>query len=559
MNKLHLKKLGLIFCMAVMPLLAHAASLGKLSVFSSLGEPLNAEIDVFPSADEELGSLAAALASDAVYHEQGIERTASQADVHLSVVKKDDGSVVVKLNSAHPVTDPFLDMIVALSWKNVNGKEDNLWREYTVLLDPPGQSNVAVNSASVDAPKPLTVNKEGLAAKENNAAIAVKSGDSLAAIAKRIPATGVNLDQLLLALYLENKQAFDGENMNRLKAGSVLKVPSQETLSSVTSQRAQEEIQAHAADWSAYKAKLAGAVAESTATESVDAQASSGQVVTKAEEQSLPTETSPRDVVKLSKTENEQAGDATTQVANLKDDLAAKQNAIADTDQKTSALEQQIAKMKRLLAIKSQSLATTQNEAAPTASKTLSPLQLQIITGVLALLALILLLSRFVVRRKRVNKKETVAEAVETAATAAVAPASAESHVAVEEDVPQLKSFDLSSISLDFEPVVAPAEVVKPAQPIPDAFNGDFSNLLKVEPAPAVAKPVKQVAAASAPVAEKAAKATDFSDIETKLELAVAYVDMRDKRGAKKLLNEVLKEGNEDQKARAQAFIDQLK
>jgi pilus assembly protein FimV len=148
---------------------------------------------------------------------------------------------------------------------------------------------------------------------------------------------------------------------------------------------------------------------------------------------------------------------------------------------------------------------------------------------------------------------------LENSATATLAPAITQSHADVEEDVPQLKSFDLSSISLDFEPVLTPAAVAKSAKPIPDAFNSDFSNLLKVEPAPAIAKRVKPVAAANVPAAKKPAKATDFSDIETKLELAVAYVDMRDKRGAKKLLNEVLKEGNEVQKARAQAFMDQLK
>ena len=59
----------------------------------------------------------------------------------------------------------------------------------------------------------------------------------------------------------------------------------------------------------------------------------------------------------------------------------------------------------------------------------------------------------------------------------------------------------------------------------------------------------------------KKAEATsvDIADVETKFELAVAYLDMRDKRGAKKLLNQILKEGNEDQKVRAQALIDQLK
>ena len=61
-------------------MVAQAASLGKLSVFSSLGEPLNAEIDVYPGSPEELDSLSAALASDVIYHDQGVER--GWADVH---------------------------------------------------------------------------------------------------------------------------------------------------------------------------------------------------------------------------------------------------------------------------------------------------------------------------------------------------------------------------------------------------------------------------------------------------------------------------------------------
>ena len=52
MNKLHLKKLCLILCLVAVPMMVHAASLGKLSVFSSLGEPLNAEIDVYPGSPE---------------------------------------------------------------------------------------------------------------------------------------------------------------------------------------------------------------------------------------------------------------------------------------------------------------------------------------------------------------------------------------------------------------------------------------------------------------------------------------------------------------------------
>jgi FimV-like protein len=552
-NKLHLKKLGLILCMAAMPWWAHAASLGKLSVFSSLGEPLNAEIDVFPGSDEELSSLTTTLASDAVYREQGVERSAAQSDVRVAILKKDDGSVVVKLNSAHPIGDPFLDMIIALNWK-----DGNLVREYTLLLDPPGQTSAEVNNANVDAPKSITAVKAMDAAKESSGNILVKNGDSLAAIAKRVQDPGVNLDQLLVAFYLENKQAFDGKNMNRLKAGVLLKMPSQETLLAVSSEEAKREVQAQAAEWSAYENKLATAVAESAASEALNHSTNSGKVVSKVDENASTTETAPRDVVKLSKSENAQLKDAASHVDALKDDLAAKQNAITNTEEKTDSVEKKIADMRQLLAIKNQSLANTQNNAeqsgGPKTPKLVTLWQamhpkIKAFAVVLALLGFILLLLR------SKSPKKPALPVQEPIPTLAANGANHHPMPAVDE-VPQLKSFDLSSISLDFEPVVTAVETEKPIEPIPDVFNGDFSNLLKVEP---VSNSVKLGRKTVSPRAKSATKSVDFSDIETKLELAISYVDMRDKRGAKKLLNEVLKQGDESQKARAQAFIDQLK
>ena len=542
MNKLHFKKLCLILCLAVVPMVVHAASLGKLSVFSSLGEPLNAEIDVYPSSPEELESLSAALASDATYHEQGVERTSTQSSVQFSVLKKEDGSVVLKLSTAQAVADPFLDMIIALS-----SKDGSVAREYTLLLDPPSQASVVVDNANADAPKPIVTKNSDAAGKDNGGDVVVKKGDSLAGIAKNLQTPGVDLNQLLIALYLENKQAFDGENINRLKVGAVLKVPNQVVLESITAQDAQKEVQMHAAEWLAYKNKLAGLVADKEAADQVDHQVSSGKVTTKADEKQAPAENEARDVVKLSKFEDGQAANADA----LKDDLAAKQNAMAEADEKAGALEAQIADMKQLLAIKNKSLADTQNNAAKTPEvvtllDTINPAILKAVAGVSALLLLIIWLRRRFARAKLLPANDAEDK-----------HASAESSsLAAGDDVPQLKSFDLSSISLDFEPVVTPAEVEAKPEPIPDAFNGDFSNLLKMEPANEPAPSVKKT---QSPIKKAEASRVDFADVETKFELAIAYLDMRDKRGAKKLLNQVLKEGNEDQRVRAQALIDQLK
>jgi pilus assembly protein FimV len=527
-------------------MMVQAASLGKLSVFSSLGEPLNAQIDITPSTPEELDSLSAALASDAIYHDQGVERTATQSVVQFSVLKKENGSAVLKLSTAQAVTDPFLDMIIALNWK-----DGNVVREYTLLLDPSGQASVMVDNANVDAPKSIVTKNSDVAGKNKHDDVLVKKGDSLAAIAKSLQTPNVELNQLLIALYQENKQAFDGENMNRLKAGAVLAVPNQAVLASINAQDAQKEIQMHAAEWLAYKNKLAGLVVDGDAVNQADYQASSGKVTAKADEKPAATESEARDVVKLSKSEDGRAASADT----LKDDLAAKQNAMAEDDKKAGALEAQIADMKQLLAIKNKSLADTQNNAAKTPEvvtllDTINPSVLKAVAGVSVLLLLMIGLRRRFASAKPLPTSDSAdTHQVPVEPSSEATP----SHLSVEDDVPQLKSFDLSSIDLDFEPVVTPAKLGTEPKPIPEAFNGDFSNLLKMQPtAPAVKK-----AKSSTKKAE--ASGLNFADVETKFELAIAYVDMRDKRGAKKLLNQVLKEGNQDQRVRAQTLIDQLK
>ena len=50
----------------------------------------------------------------------------------------------------------------------------------------------------------------------------------------------------------------------------------------------------------------------------------------------------------------------------------------------------------------------------------------------------------------------------------------------------------------------------------------------------------------------------ESAEVATKLELAIAYIDMSDKKGARKLLAEALEEGGPQQRERAQALIDSL-
>ena len=88
----------------------------------------------------------------------------------------------------------------------------------------------------------------------------VKAGDSLSKIAARTQRPGVSLDQMLVSLYRSNPQAFVENNMNRLKSGVVLAVPSAETAKGASPSEARQVIQAQSADFGAYRQRLAGAV-----------------------------------------------------------------------------------------------------------------------------------------------------------------------------------------------------------------------------------------------------------------------------------------------------------
>lgn len=535
------------FCLVAMPVLASAAGLGKLSVFSALSEPLNAEIEVLSTTQDELDSLSATLASPEVYAEQGVERSAIPTGIKVDIVKKEGGQAIVKLSTDQPVSETFLDMIILLSWK-----DGSIWREYSLLLDPRGYANSAVSTPNVAAQADAgAVAKEDAAAPLAAKSIKVQKGDTLNAIAQRAPVQGVSLEQMLAGLYAANKNAFAGSNINRLRSGQTLAVPADDVLKSINQADAKALVRAHATDWHDYTNKLAGLVADNSATNGANNQANTGKVETKTKNTDLPSEAAAKDVVKLSKAPD--AHSKADQDAALQDDLAAKQNAIDETDKKTAEVEKQVADMQKLLAIKNKAMADVQSNAEAQKSgavkppefvtllETINPLILKTVALIIAFFAFI----TFLLRRKN-NEPAGLDFGTQPADEDKAEVANHEQ----EEAASHSNSLNLSGISLDLEPVAAAAEPVQEIKPIPDAFNGDFSNLLKIKPAETPTK-VNEAEAHQAP-------GDDSAEVETKIELAAAYIDMRDKRGAKKLLTAALKEGSASQQARAQALIDKL-
>ncbi|ODU30642.1 MAG: hypothetical protein ABS93_01570 [Thiobacillus sp. SCN 62-729] len=357
------------------PLMADAAGLGKLSVTSTLGQPLAAEIELFAADKAELDSLSASLASDQAFRDARVEFAPVLSSLRFTVEKKPNGKAVLKVSSSRPVNDPFIDMLVELNWGS-----GRLVREYTMLLDPPGlaaKQTVAPVTAvapsngpaakvtpapapAVAAPK-TTTPAAGKAAPKATAAdhVKVKRGDTLIGIASRVRPEGVSLEQTLVGLYRENTQAFDG-NMNRLRAGKTLDVPSPDKVAAIPQQDAMRELRLQADDWRAYRQKLAGTVSAAPAAKATQGQASSGKVTPKVEDHAKPAAEAPKDVLKLSKA----APPATTagkadetralqeKLRAQEEDATAREKALKESGQRVATLEKQIQDMQKLVEMK---------------------------------------------------------------------------------------------------------------------------------------------------------------------------------------------------------------
>ncbi|HJV53302.1 MAG TPA: FimV/HubP family polar landmark protein, partial [Noviherbaspirillum sp.] len=373
---------------------AYAAGLGKLTVLSSLGQPLRAEIELSSVSKEEAGALVAKLAAPEAFRQAGVDYNSALSSLRFSVEQRGSRQVI-NVTSAQPLNEPFVDMLLELA-----GPSGRLVREYTFLLDPPDmraaqaaqvapapmtqparpapvQPSVAPAQSSVQqaAPveKPATSRQQAAKASKPAAQPSestgpseyeVKSGDTLARIASRYKNSGVSLDQMLVALYQANPDAFVGKNMNRLKAGQILTVPGSEAASAIGKEEAHHIVLAQSADFHNYRSKLAGQVATSVAQKSGETkQSASGKITAKVEEQNTPASES-QDKLKLSKAATPPGAGADKSVgAATAEDKIAKEKAAAEASARIKELEKNVTDLQKVLEVKNKSLAEQQKQA----------------------------------------------------------------------------------------------------------------------------------------------------------------------------------------------------
>jgi len=258
------------------PALAHALSTGAIEGRSYLNQPLEARIPLTSATAGELRSLRVDLAPSDVYQRAGIDLGAEQAGLQFRVVRE-AASPYILVTSRDSIRDPFLTFLVELSWG-----EGRLVREFTLLLDPPTlmapaeipetrQPVVREQPAealpeiteSVQPPeKPQATPRQrpsqpadsevGRLARDSEPdRLKVRRGDTLWAIAGRHRAdASVSMNQMMLAIYQRNPEAFNG-NINRLKAGAILRMPDVDEIRAISRAAALAEVRRQNEEWRA--------------------------------------------------------------------------------------------------------------------------------------------------------------------------------------------------------------------------------------------------------------------------------------------------------------------
>jgi pilus assembly protein FimV len=255
---------------------AHALGFGRLSVQSFQGQPLKAQIQVTSLSPAEQASLQLRVASPQVHRAAGLVVDDVLSSLRAELVRQSDGSFVVELRSDRPVGNVYVDLILEARW--ASGQR---LMGYTLLVSPEGTPPPPVAQVSPvigagAAPVGSGGAAAGVAARTSDHV--VKYGETLSELAQDYRPEGVSLDQMLVALYQANPQAFMGENMNRLKSGAVLKLPGAEATRAVPPVPARELIEAHSADFGAYRSRLASQVRDAAASETAASRQARGQV-----------------------------------------------------------------------------------------------------------------------------------------------------------------------------------------------------------------------------------------------------------------------------------------
>ncbi len=369
------------------PVSGHSLGIGDIRVRSALNQNLSAEIAIVAARGENPSNIKVSLAPPEKFDEAGVPWSYFLSKIKFQPIVKPNGSMVIKVTSREALKEPYLNFLLEVSWP-----KGNLYREFTVLVDPPAEYQAPTYQEPVyqEPAYPLTSNYENTQPRQeeytprqrpvrrsarprrssagaHGGQVVTRRNDTLWNVAERTRGSGVSVEQMMMALYEKNPNAFYQQNVNALSAGKRLTVPEKSVVQQNSRQQALAEFGRHNDAWNNNRSGVPAGETQVAKEDEVESQL-------KLE---APAETTVAADESVSPSSEESSGTKKTAPSQTTTDKGTAKETTAPVDDalqgKIAALEKQMATMQELIALKDKQLADLQNPGQATAPVTAPP------------------------------------------------------------------------------------------------------------------------------------------------------------------------------------------
>lgn len=196
------------------PLLTHAYTVGHAQVMSASGQPLVVNIPLKNLSPSDVTQISAKVSASSQWQLAGLKPPVTIESFTVEILPS-------------PINDPTQRLI------KVSSTERTQETVVDLLIEVVTASGVKPIQASVIVLPATTVSTPG------GQSLKVQRGDTLWSIAEKYPTAGANIYQSLLALFQANPNAFIDKNMNLLRTGVTLKLPTAAEVLAINASTAQ--------------------------------------------------------------------------------------------------------------------------------------------------------------------------------------------------------------------------------------------------------------------------------------------------------------------------------
>jgi pilus assembly protein FimV len=217
------------------PLSCFATGLGEIQVQSNLNQPFDATIPVIDIGNVPPDAVTAQLATEQQFISVGLTKDPKLSSLQFNVIRDKQQQTYIQVVSTQPITQPVLTFLLQLNWPG-----GQILREYTVFLDPANYAPVSTKKVTQKVPVTSQASVSTPTVQKAATYGPTTSQDNLWEIANQnLPDSNVSTAQMMIAIVKLNPHAFVKNNINGLKSGYVLKLPSTAQATAVSDSEAQ--------------------------------------------------------------------------------------------------------------------------------------------------------------------------------------------------------------------------------------------------------------------------------------------------------------------------------